>query len=131
MDKKLSFVLPVYKVEQYLRQCLDSILTQATEECEVVLVDDGSPDNSGVICDEYAAKYSNVKVKHIPNGGNSAARNLGVDLAEGEYICFVDSDDYIDAEAVPKMLDWIHQEEADVCFLQATKVFPDGTLVPL
>lgn len=131
MDKKLSFVLPVYKVEPYLRQCLDSILTQATEECEVVLVDDGSPDNSGAICDEYAAKHSNVKVKHIPNGGNSAARNLGVDLAEGEYICFVDSDDYIDAEAVPKMLDWIHQEEADVCFLQATKVFPDGTLVPL
>lgn len=131
MDKKLSFVLPVYKVEQYLPQCLDSILTQATPECEVVLVDDGSPDGSGAICDEYAAKYPNVKVTHIPNGGNSAARNLGVDLAEGKYICFVDSDDYIDAGAVPQILDWIEGEEADVCFLQATKVFPDGTRVPL
>ena len=131
MDKKLSFVLPVYKVEKYLHQCLDSILLQATPECEVVLVDDGSPDRSGAICDEYAAKYPNVKVTHIPNGGNSAARNLGVDLAEGKYICFVDSDDYIDADAVPKMLEWINREDADVCFLQATKVFPDGTLVPL
>ena len=93
MDKKLSFVLPVYKVEKYLNQCLDSILLQATPECEIVLVDDGSPDRSGAICDEYAAQYPNVKVTHIPNGGNSAARNLGVDLAEGKYICFVDSDD--------------------------------------
>jgi len=131
VDKKLSFVLPVYKVEQYLRQCLDSILLQATPECEVVLVDDGSPDRSGAICDEYAEKYPNVKVTHIPNGGNSAARNLGADLAEGKYICFVDSDDYIDAASVPKILSWIDREEADICFLQATKVFPDGTLVPL
>lgn len=131
MDKLLSFILPVYKVEAYLPQCLDSILSQTTEECEVILVDDGSPDNSGIICDEYAQKYKNVKVTHIPNGGNSAARNLGVDMAEGTYVCFVDSDDYIDSQAVPKILDWIHAESADVCFLQATKVFPDGTLVPL
>lgn len=131
MDKKLSFILPVYKVEAYLPQCLDSILNQTTEECEVVLVDDGSPDNSGAICDEYAKRYSNVKVTHIPNGGNSAARNLGVDMAEGKYVCFVDSDDYIDSRAVPKLLHWIDTQDADICFLQATKVFPDGTLVPL
>lgn len=131
MDKLLSFILPVYKVEAYLPQCLDSILSQTTEECEVILVDDGSPDNSGAICDEYAQKYANVKVTHIPNGGNSAARNLGVDMAEGTYVCFVDSDDYIDSQAVPKLLDWIRRERADICFLQATKVFPDGTLIPL
>ena len=131
MEKKLSFVLPVYKVEKYHPQCLESILNQATEECEVILVDDGSPDNSGAICDSYAEKYPNVKVTHIPNGGNSAARNLGVDLAEGKYICFIDSDDYIDEAAVAKMLDWISREEADVCFLQATKVYPDGTKEPL
>lgn len=131
MDKKLSFVLPVYKVEKYLPQCLDSILTQATEECEAVLVDDGSPDNSGAICDAYAEKYPNVKVVHIPNGGNSAARNLGADMAEGKYICFVDSDDYIDPQSVDKLLDWINKSDADVCFLQAAKVFPDGKLVPL
>lgn len=131
MDKKLSFILPVYKVEKYLPQCLNSILSQITPECEVILVDDGSPDNSGAICDEYAAKYPNVKVTHIPNGGNSAARNLGVDMAEGKYVCFVDSDDYIDSQAVPKLLDWISRENADVCFLQATKVFPDGREVPL
>ena len=131
MDKKLSFILPVYKVEQYLRQCLDSILLQTTPECEVILIDDGSPDRSGDICDEYAAQYPGVKVKHIPNGGNSAARNLGVDLAEGKYILFVDSDDYIDGASVPRILEWIDREDADICFLQATKVFPDGTKVPL
>lgn len=131
MDKKLSFVIPVYKVEAYLPQCLDSILQQATEECEVILVDDGSPDGSPAICDRYGERYPNVKVVHIPNGGNSAARNLGVDMAEGKYICFIDSDDYIDSEAVPKLLAWIHREEADVCFLEATKVFPDGSQVPL
>lgn len=131
MEKKLSFVIPVYNVEAYLPQCLDSILTQATESCEVVLVDDGSPDGSGAICDRYCAQYHNAKVIHIPNGGNSAARNLGVELAEGAYICFVDSDDYIAPGSVEKMLSWIDHSGADVCFLLATKVFPDGSEVPL
>lgn len=131
MAKKLSFVIPVYNVERYLPQCLDSILQQATEECEVVMIDDGSKDGSPAICDRYCQKYSNASVLHIPNGGNSAARNKGVELAEGKYVCFVDSDDYIAGGAVAKLLAWIDTEEADVCFLQAAKVFPDGSEVPL
>lgn len=131
MDKKLSFVLPVYKVERYLPQCLDSILSQCTPECEVILVDDGSPDSSGAICDAYAERYPDVQVVHIPNGGNSAARNLGVSLAQGTYLSFVDSDDFIEPGSVEKMLAWIRDVHGDICFLQAVKVFPDGRRVSL
>jgi len=131
MEKKLSFVIPVYNVEKYIAQCLDSILQQATEAVEVVMVDDGSKDGTPAICDAYCERYPNARVTHIPNGGNSAARNLGVDLAVGKYICFVDSDDYIAEGSVAKLLHWIDTCEADVCFLETDKVFPDGRLVPL
>ena len=131
MDIKLSFVIPVYNVERYLEQCLDSLLKNATEAVEVVMVDDGSKDGSPAICDRYCEKYANARVVHIPNGGNSAARNLGVEMARGEYICFVDSDDFIAEDAVPKILRWMETGRADVCFLQATKYFPDGTTVEL
>ena len=131
MNKKLSFVIPVYNVEAYLPQCLDSILSHSTDACEVVMVDDGSKDGSPAICDRYCEKYANARVVHIPNGGNSAARNLGVEMARGKYICFVDSDDYIDDGAVGKILEWIDSHEADVCFLEACKVYPDGSKTPL
>ena len=96
MDKKLSFILPIYKVEAYLPQCVDSILSQATEDCEIILVDDGSPDGCGAICDRYAESYEIVKVIHKPNGGLSDARNAGFDQAQGKYVLFVDSDDYLE-----------------------------------
>jgi len=132
MDKKLSFVIPVYNVEKYLDQCLSSILQQCGEDCEVVMIDDGSKDGSPAICDRYCEAYpQNARVVHIPNGGNSAARNMGVDLARGEYILFVDSDDYIAPGAVAGILNWMKDNKADICFLEATKVFPDGKLVPL
>ncbi len=131
MEIKLSFVIPVYNVERYLGQCLDSILKYATPEVEVVMVDDGSKDGSPAICDTYCQRYSNARVVHIPNGGNSAARNLGVELAKGTYVCFVDSDDFIAEDAIPKILEWMESESADICFLQATKYFPDGTTVEL
>ncbi len=127
MDKKLSFVLPVYRVEKYLPQCLDSILSQTTDECEVILVDDGSPDSCGAICDRYAEKYAVVKVIHKTNGGLGDARNAGMKAATGEYITFVDSDDYIEPGTVKKLLNWIRTFPADVCFLKLAKVFPDGT----
>lgn len=127
MDKTLSFVIPVYNVEGYLPQCLDSILSQATEECELILVDDGSPDHSGEICDRYREQHPNIKVVHKPNGGLSSARNAGMDVAEGEYLTFVDSDDYIAEGSVSGLLQWIHTEPADVCFLELDKVYPDGS----
>lgn len=131
MEKLLSFVIPVYNVEKYLEQCLSSILQQCDDRCEVVMIDDGSKDGSPAICDRFCQMYANARVVHIPNGGNSAARNMGVDLAEGKYICFVDSDDYIDSEAVAKILAWMEHHEADICFLEITKVFADGKMVPM
>ncbi len=131
MDKKLSFVLPIYNVEAYLPQCVDSILSQATEDCEIILVDDGSPDGCGAICDAYAEKENNIKVIHKPNGGLSSARNAGFDRAEGEYVLFVDSDDYIEPGSVEKILNWIDETDADVAFLLSRKVYPDGTSEPL
>lgn len=104
MDCLLSVIVPVYKVEDYLPRCVDSILSQSYKNLEVILVDDGSPDFSGKICDEYAVKDSRVKVIHKANGGLSSARNAGLDAARGEYISFVDSDDWIEPGAYQQML---------------------------
>lgn len=125
-EKLLTFIIPVYKVEKYINECVDSILNQLTDACEVILVDDGSPDRSGVICDGYADRDSRVKVVHQKNGGLAAARNTGLDCARGEYIAFVDSDDYLDGQCVSKILNWITLGGADICFMRAMKVFPDG-----
>ena len=92
---KVSVIVPVYKVEKYLRRCVDSILAQTFADFELLLIDDGSPDNSGKICDEYAALDPRVRVFHKSNGGVSSARNLGLDNACGEWIVFVDSDDWV------------------------------------
>ena len=92
----ISIIVPVYKVERYLRRCLDSIIAQTFTDWECILIDDGSPDSSGKICDEYAAKDSRFRVIHQENKGVSAARNAGLDAARGEWIGFVDSDDWIE-----------------------------------
>ena len=131
MDKKLSFILPIYNVEAYLPQCVDSILCQATEDCEIILVDDGSPDGCGAICDRYAGQHDIIKVIHKPNGGLSDARNAGFDLASGNYILFVDSDDYLEPGSVERILRWIDTTDADVAFLLSRKVYPDGSSEPL
>lgn len=131
MDKKLSFILPIYKVEAYLPQCVDSILSQATDACEIILVDDGSPDGCGAICDRYAEEHAIVSVIHKANGGLSDARNAGFAQARGEYVLFVDSDDYLEEGAVEKILRWIDTTQADVAFLVSRKVYPDGTSEPM
>lgn len=92
---KISIIVPIYNVEKYLCRCVDSILNQTFTDYELILVDDGSPDRCGEICDEYAKKDERVKVIHKENGGPSEARNMGIDIAKGEYIAFVDSDDWI------------------------------------
>ncbi len=92
----ISVIVPVYNVEPYLRRCVDSILAQTYEDLEIILVDDGATDSSGAICDEYAGKDLRVRVIHKPNGGLSSARNAGIDVAKGEYLAFVDSDDWIE-----------------------------------
>ncbi len=96
----LSVVVPIYKVENYLRDCIDSVLAQTLSDIEVILVDDGSPDNCGAICDEYAEKDSRVRVIHKENGGVSMARKTGVDNATADYISFVDADDTLPSTAL-------------------------------
>ena len=91
---KVSFIIPVYKVEAYLNQCVDSILNQTYSDIEVILVDDGSPDNCPQMCDDYVMKDHRINAVHKPNGGLSDARNTGLKAATGEYVIFVDSDDF-------------------------------------
>ena len=95
MKPTFTIIVPVYNVEHYLQRCIESVLTQSYRDFELILVDDGSKDNSGTICDEYAKKDNRVRVFHKENEGVSSARNVGLDEAEGEYITFVDSDDYL------------------------------------
>lgn len=96
MEGLISIIVPVYKVEKYIHKCIESIIQQTYKRLEIILVDDGSPDNCGQICDEYAQLDKRIKVIHKKNGGQSEARNIGLDIAKGEYIGFVDSDDYIE-----------------------------------
>lgn len=100
----LSVIVPVYNVEAFLPRCVDSLLRQTYRNLEILLVDDGSPDSSGRICDDYAEKDSRIRVIHKENGGLSSARNAGLDIAAGEYIAFLDSDDWIEPEAYETML---------------------------
>ncbi|MEE1226668.1 MAG: glycosyltransferase family 2 protein [Bacteroidales bacterium] len=111
---KISVIVPVYKVEQYLHRCIDSILSQSFTDFELLLIDDGSPDNCGKICDEYAQKDSRVRVFHKPNGGVSSARNLGLDNAKGEWMAFIDSDDYVENEYLEELLSYETNTSADI-----------------
>ena len=95
MAMKISVIVPVYNVEKYLPRCIDSILAQSFTDFELILVDDGSKDSSGKICEAYVTKDDRVKVLHKENGGASTARNAGIEIARGTWICFIDSDDYV------------------------------------
>lgn len=101
----VSIVIPIYNAQHYLNRCIDSILSQCFENCEIILIGDGSVDQSGSICDFYASQYQNISVLHIKNGGVSNARNIGISLAKGEYIMFVDADD----ELLPNALNLVYE----------------------
>lgn len=110
----ISVVIPVYKVEKYLRRCIDSILNQTYGNYEIILVDDGSPDDCGKICDWYATQYSKIRVFHKKNGGLSDARNYGVEQARGEYIAFIDSDDYVEPDYLAYLYGLLKKHNADI-----------------
>lgn len=114
---KVSIIVPVYKAELYIRKCIDSILSQTFTNFELLLIDDGSPDNCGKICDEYAELDTRVHVFHKENGGVSAARNLGLDHAKGDYVCFIDSDDWIDPDMLETLIGWEQKKQTDLLFL--------------
>lgn len=120
---EISVIVPVYKVEKYLHRCVDSILNQTFTDLEIILVDDGSPDRCGEICDEYARKDSRVRVIHKENGGLSDARNVGIDISRGKYIGFVDSDDYIEKDMYEYLYSIITKESADVAMCEIFDCF--------
>ena len=115
MAPKISVIVPIYNVEKWLRRCVDSILAQTFTDFELLLIDDGSTDGSGVICDEYAGKNSRIRVFHKPNGGVSSARNIGLDNARGEWITFVDSDDWVELEYLECLLSNVGGAELSIC----------------
>ena len=119
MDARISVIVPIYKTQKHLHKCVDSILAQTHRNLEVILVDDGSPDESGAICDDYAKKDSRIRVIHKPNGGLSDARNAGLEICTGEYIGFVDSDDWVGPTMYEVLLSHLLRFDADmsVCFL--------------
>lgn len=122
----LSIIIPVYNVEGYLDRCIDSVVNQTSRDWEAILVDDGSTDNSGLICDKWSVQYEQIKVIHQKNKGLSGARNAGIDLAQGEYILLLDSDDYLDTGAVMKITDYINANNPDILFGKAFVVDDSG-----
>lgn len=111
---KVSIIVPVYNVEPYIERCIDSILEQTYTDFELILVDDGSPDDCGAICDFYARQDTRVKVIHVSNGGVSHARNVGLEHVQGKYVTFVDSDDYCDKDYLQALLFNIEKKNADI-----------------
>lgn len=122
---QLSVIVPVYKAEQYLSACVESILGQSFSDLELILVDDGSPDGSPALCDQLARQDGRVKVIHQENAGAAAARDRGIEAAGGEYITFVDSDDYIDGDMYEKMMETAHTHMCDLVICDCCKEWPD------
>lgn len=129
MDKIISVIVPIYNVEKYLIRCISSIMEQTYQELEIILVDDGSPDNCGQICDEYATKDNRIKVIHKKNGGLSSARNAGLDIATGQYISFIDSDDYIEIDMYEKMFNYLNKHEADIVICEVNDVDEENNIL--
>lgn len=125
---KLSFIVPVYNVAPYLRMCVASLLSQdiSKDEYEIVIIDDGSTDSCPEICDEYNRMFENIQVIHRENGGLSAARNSGIKVAKGEYVCFVDSDDYWRHDVLGGLMDQIERDKLDVLRFRLQYVNPEG-----
>lgn len=125
MNDLISVIIPIYNVEAYLEDCIDSIVKQRHKNLEIILIDDGSTDNCSAICDAWAEKDSRIKVIHKVNGGLSDARNAGLEVASGDYIAFVDSDDWILPEMYEKMLFTIKKEHADICACNIRSCYSD------
>lgn len=126
VEEKISVIIPIYKVEKYLDKCLESVVNQTYKNLEIILVDDGSPDNCPKICDSWAEKDSRIKVIHKKNGGLSDARNVGIENASGKYLMFVDSDDYVSLDICQKLYDNLIKFDADVSMCEAKLVYENA-----
>lgn len=125
---QISVIVPIYNVEKYLQRCIDSILAQTFTDYELILVDDGSPDNCGKICNQYALRDSRIKVIHQENAGASAARNSGLGMAEGEFVCFCDSDDYIDTDYFEVLYTTITEKNYDCVLINRKLIIDNGEI---
>ena len=122
----ITVIIPIYKVEKYLPKCLDSVLAQTYSNLEIILVDDGSPDNCGAICDEYAARDSRIRVIHKENGGLSSARNSGIDICRGKYISFIDSDDFVSPYFIEMLYRGVHDFNCEIATVEHGVSFMEG-----
>lgn len=130
MDEKLiTIIVPVYNIEEYLPRCIESILAQTYRNLELILVDDGSSDKSGAICDEYAKKDARIRVLHKENGGSSSARNAGISQAKGQYIGFVDSDDFIENDMYKKMMEAVALTGCNIVQVARDEIDDKGNLM--
>ena len=123
---KISIIVPIYKAEAVLAKCVDSVLAQTCSDWELLLIDDGSPDGSGALCDDYAGQDDRVRVFHKSNGGVSSARNLGMAEAGGDYILFIDADDWVEPTACQTLLEALEGAGADSAGCAHWNIQPDG-----
>ena len=129
MDKEqplISVIVPVYNVEKYLKKCVNSITSQTYENLEILLVDDGSTDSSGQICNEFEKNDARIKVIHKKNGGLSDARNAGLDRAKGQYYAFIDSDDYIQDNTIEIMLNAVKKNKSEIAICNMIRFLEEG-----
>ena len=126
---KVSVVLPIYNVEKYLKKSVQSVQNQTYRNLEIILVDDGSKDSSGRICDELSKEDSRIQVVHKNNGGLASARNSGYEVATGEYVMYIDSDDCVKEDTVKKCVDAIERDKSDVVIFGYEKVSEDGNIL--
>lgn len=126
MEPLISVIIPIYNVEKYLKKCIDSVIAQTYKNLEIILVDDGSPDNCGKICDEYAKKDRRIIVIHKENEGLSSARNAGIDICKGEYISFVDSDDFVSPYFIEMLYRGVHDYNCEIATVAHGVNFVDG-----
>ena len=129
--KKITIIMPVFNKEKYIRETIESVLNQTLNEFEFIIIDDGSTDKSGIISDVYARKDERIRVIHIPNGGVSNARNIGLDMAEGEYITFIDADDRVTEGYLENLYDCITNSKADMVISGYKKVWEDSDKVEI
>ena len=126
---KVSIIVPIYNVQQYLAKCIDSLLEQTLQEIEIILVDDGATDRSPEICDTYALKDQRIKAIHKTNGGLSDARNVGIEVAQGEYIAFLDSDDWVESNFYEYLYNLVKKEDADIAQCDYIKAYSEDVQI--
>ena len=127
MKPSISVIIPVYNAEKYLNECIDSVLGQTFQNFEIIAINDGSTDSSGQILDDYARKHDNIKVIHKKNEGQGYARKVGLDLAQGDFILFLDSDDYYEGDALEKLYDNITENQSDIALMSYFSINQDKT----